>query len=503
MKKILKIVKCLLFLPFLVYSQNIGTGFGYHSIAVNSDGSVYTWGENLYGQLGNGNNTTSNIPITVNASGALAGKTITQAAFGLSHSILLASDGKVYTSGRNTWGQLGNGNFGTNSNLPVAVVTSGALAGKSILQVAAGQTHSLALSSDGKIYGWGQNNFGQIGISNASSSNVPVPVDTSGVLSGKTIIQIASGIYHSIALASDGTIYGWGRNGFGQLGDGEINALNNPPVAVDMSGALSGKTVIQIAAGGNHSLALASDGSIYTWGQNWYGQLGAGDNSASEIPVPTPVVTNGALSGKTITKIDAGYGFSIALASDGTVFTWGDNFRGQLGNGNNNNSKVPVSVDDSGVLSGKTIVQIGAGDQHAVVLSSDGYIYTWGWNFDGQLGNGSNLNSNVPVEVYQDSIGVLPVEVDFTVPVQFELKQNYPNPFNPTTTISWQSPVGSHQTLKVYDVLGNEVATLVNEYREAGRYEVTFDASNLASGMYLYRLQSGSFVETKKMILIK
>jgi hypothetical protein len=107
------------------------------------------------------------------------------------------------------------------------------------------------------------------------------------------------------------------------------------------------------------------------------------------------------------------------------------------------------------------------------------------------------------VEVYQDSIGVLPVEVDFTVPVQFELKQNYPNPFNPTTTISWQSPVGSHQTLKVYDVLGNEVATLVNEYREAGRYEVTFDASNLASGMYLYRLQSGSFVETKKMILIK
>jgi len=88
-------------------------------------------------------------------------------------------------------------------------------------------------------------------------------------------------------------------------------------------------------------------------------------------------------------------------------------------------------------------------------------------------------------------------------PDTYNLAQNYPNPFNPSTTISWQSPIGSHQTLKIYDVLGNEVATLVNEYREAGRYEVTFDATQLASGIYLYKLQAGSFIETKKMILLK
>ncbi len=88
-------------------------------------------------------------------------------------------------------------------------------------------------------------------------------------------------------------------------------------------------------------------------------------------------------------------------------------------------------------------------------------------------------------------------------PDSYNLAQNYPNPFNPSTKISWQSPVGIHQTIKVYDVLGNEVATLVDEYREAGRYEVEFDGSNLASGMYLYRLQAGSFIETRKMILIK
>ncbi|QQS38334.1 MAG: T9SS type A sorting domain-containing protein [Ignavibacteriales bacterium] len=89
------------------------------------------------------------------------------------------------------------------------------------------------------------------------------------------------------------------------------------------------------------------------------------------------------------------------------------------------------------------------------------------------------------------------------IPFKYELSQNYPNPFNPTTTISWQSPVGSHQTIKVYDVLGNEVATLVNEYKEAGSYEVEFDGSSLASGMYIYKLSSGGFTSSKKMILIK
>lgn len=89
------------------------------------------------------------------------------------------------------------------------------------------------------------------------------------------------------------------------------------------------------------------------------------------------------------------------------------------------------------------------------------------------------------------------------LPTEFALGQNYPNPFNPTTKISWQLPVGSHQTLKVYDILGNEVVTLVNEYREAGRYEVEFNASGMASGIFMYKLQAGSFIETKKMTIIK
>ncbi|NWG29748.1 MAG: T9SS type A sorting domain-containing protein [Ignavibacteriaceae bacterium] len=96
------------------------------------------------------------------------------------------------------------------------------------------------------------------------------------------------------------------------------------------------------------------------------------------------------------------------------------------------------------------------------------------------------------------------------LPAQFILEQNYPNPFNPSTVISYQLPVSGDVTLKVYDVLGNEIATLVDEYKPAGSYEFEFNASshsgevrNLPSGTYFYQLRAGSFVETKKMILMK
>jgi hypothetical protein len=85
----------------------------------------------------------------------------------------------------------------------------------------------------------------------------------------------------------------------------------------------------------------------------------------------------------------------------------------------------------------------------------------------------------------------------------FELFQNYPNPFNPSTKICWQSPIGSQQTLKIYDILGNGVATLVDQYKPAGKYEVEFDAASLPSGVYFYQLRAGEFVSTKKMILLK
>jgi len=572
-------------------AQSIGTGLSNHTIAVNSDGTVYTWGRNNSGQLGNGTNTSSNVPVAVVTSGVLNGKTIIQIASGIFHSIALTSDGKVYTWGYNYYGQLGNGN-NTDSNVPVSVVTSGVLSGKTIVYVTCGGYHSIAVASDGTVYTWGFNSDGQLGNgTTAINSNVPVAVVMSGVLSGKVITKVAAGSFSSTALASDGTVYSWGYNFYGQLGNG-TNTSSNVPVAVVTSGVLNGKTITQIAGGTSHSMALASDGTIYSWGYNPNGQLGDGSTGTGSN-VPIAVITSGVLSGKVISRIACGLSHSIALSSDGNVYTWGYNGYGQLGNGNYTSSSVPVEIITSGVLSGKTVTQIAGGYYHTIALASDGTLYTWGFNTFGQLGNTTTTNSNEPVAVNQTSMGLLPVELinffgvvsknnvilnwqtatevnnygfdieckssneewriigfvsgngnsnslkeySFTdknppsgkikyrlkqididgsfsysneveinteIPKIFSLQQNYPNPFNPSTTFEFTIPEDGLTTLKIYDFLGQEIQTLVNEELKSGQiHRVNFDGSRLASGIYFYKLESKNHSAIKKFILMK
>ena len=95
------------------------------------------------------------------------------------------------------------------------------------------------------------------------------------------------------------------------------------------------------------------------------------------------------------------------------------------------------------------------------------------------------------------------VETSTTKPVEFSLSQNYPNPFNPSTTISYSIPQDNFVSLKVYNVLGNEVATLVNGQITAGTHNVHFNASNLSSGVYYYTIRTGNFSSTKKLMLLK
>jgi alpha-tubulin suppressor-like RCC1 family protein len=447
--------------PMPLSAQSIGAG-EIHSIATDPSGKVYTWGRNFDGQLGNGNNTSSNVAVAVTG---LSGKTITAVAGGSYHSIALASDGTVYTWGRNNEGQLGNGN-NTGSNVPVAVT---GLSGKTITAIAGGYYHSIALASDGTVYTWGNNFDGQLGNGNNTASNVAVAVTG---LSGKTITAIAGGGAHSIALASDGTVYTWGYNFDGQLGNGN-NSNSNVPVAVT---GLSGKTITSIAGGGGHSIALAPDGKVYTWGYNGFGQLGNGTNTASNVPV---AVTG--LSGKTITSIAGGAFHSIALASDGTVYTWGYNFSGQLGNGNNTDSNVPVAVTG---LSGETITAIAGGVGHSIALASDGTVYTWGYNGLGQLGNGNNTDSNVPVAVDQ-SIFTWPA---VSAPTPTEASENvisiFSDTYNPISNVDlnpdWQ------QTTRVVEVPIQGNNTLV--YSGLNYQGIDFDANHQdVSGMeYLH-----------------
>ena len=256
-----------------------------------------------------------------------------------------------------------------------------------------------AVALDGRAYCWGSNSNGKIGSGNTSSALVPSAVKISGALVGKVIKQIepSSAGNHSCVIASDDKAYCWGHNGFGQLGNNNtVNSLT--PVAVDTAGVLVSKTIKQIASGGISSCVIASDDKAYCWGSNNFGQLGNGNLKNSSTP--TPVSTTGVLAGKTIKQITAGTEFTCAIASDDKAYCWGSNSSGQLGNNSTINSGVPVAVNTSGVLAGKTIKQISAGSSHTCAIASDDKAYCWGSNSSGELGNNSTINSGVPTHVY-------------------------------------------------------------------------------------------------------
>ena len=351
------------------------------------------WGNNAYGQLGNDSATDSGVPVAVRAdSGVLAGRTLTAIVAGWQHSCAVA-DGKVFCWGDNEYGQLGNDST-ADSAVAVAVNTLGVLNGKTVTAIAAGEFHTCAVA-DGKAYCWGWNPSGQLGNDSTADSHVPVAVEAdSGVLAGGTVTAITAGGYHTCAVA-DGQAYCWGLNFYGQLGnDSTTNSL--VPVAVTATtGVLAGRTVTAISAGWRHTCAVA-DGTGYCWGYNAFGQLGNDSTPDSVVPVAV-TATTGVLGGKTVIAITAGFLHTCA-AADGQAYCWGNNGNGQFGNDSTSPSKVPVPVVTSGPLNGKTVTAITAGVRHTCAVA-DGTAYCWGGNYYGQLGNDSTTDSKVPVAV--------------------------------------------------------------------------------------------------------
>ena len=319
---------------------------------------------------------------------------------GFGYVCAVALDGRVYCWGSNSNGKIGSGNT-SSALVPSAVKISGALVGKVIKQIepSSAGNHSCVIASDDKAYCWGHNGFGQLGNNNTVNSLTPVAVDTAGVLASKTIKQIASGGISSCVIASDDKAYCWGSNNFGQLGNGNLKN-SSTPTPVSTTGVLAGKTIKQITAGTSYFCVIASDDKAYCWGGGRRGALGNGSTLSLVISTPTPVSTTGVLAGKTIKQITAGTEFTCAIASDDKAYCWGSNSSGQLGNNSTINSGVPVAVNTSGVLAGKTIKQISAGSSHTCAIASDDKAYCWGSNSSGQLGNNSTINSGVPTHVY-------------------------------------------------------------------------------------------------------
>ena len=209
--------------------------------------------------------------------------------------------------------------------------------------------------------------------------------------------QFSSGYYHACVIASDNKLYCWGRNHRGQLGNNSM-VDSSRPVAVNMTGVLAGKTIKQMSVGTYNTCVIASDDKVYCWGSNAYGQVG--NNSLTDSNVPVAVNTTGVLAGKTIKQISVGHHRACAIASDDKMYCWGNNMGGALGNGSTADSHIPVSVNMSGILAGKVIRRISIGAFHTCVYATDNKIYCWGSNNYGQLGNNSTANSGVPVATY-------------------------------------------------------------------------------------------------------
>lgn len=360
-----------------------------HTCAVSEEGAMKCWGANHIGQLGDGTILERTRPVDV--AGLPSG--VAAIAAGGSHTCALTTDGDLQCWGANFYGQLGNGTSGRDPQstpVPVLGLDGGAKA------VAAGDMHTCAVTAAGGVRCWGLNDSGQLGAATSEACEfypppVPcssVPIDVDGLSSD--VIAVAAGTVHACALTSAGAVRCWGDNRSGQLGDG---TTTNRPAPVAVAGLGSG--VVAITAGGDHTCALTETSGVKCWGSNTAGQLGA---PATEECVAfgfahacstTPVDVSGGIQ-----AIDAGAAHTCALTLGSGVVCWGANYDGQLGDGTTTDR---MSLNAFALSGGAAAVT--AGTPHTCALLTGGGVKCWGANWAGQLGDGTTERRTTPVDV--------------------------------------------------------------------------------------------------------
>ncbi|MGQ0799402.1 MAG: RCC1 domain-containing protein [Pseudomarimonas sp.] len=343
-----------------------------HTCALTTGGGVKCWGANFAGQLGDGSRTRRPTPVDV--SGLSSGVAAISAGFW--HTCALTTGGGVKCWGNNIHGQLGDG---SSTERLTAVDVSGL--GNGVAAISAGALHTCALSTGGGVKCWGYNNVGQLG--DGSNTNRLAPADVSGLGSG--VAEISTGEGHTCALTTGGGVKCWGDNLDGQLGDGNSSSRRSTPV--DVSDLSSG--VAAISAGDSHTCAQTTSGGVKCWGGKCDGQLGDG----SRTQRLTAVAVSGLASG--VDAISAGGSHTCALTTGGGVKCWGENVYGQLGDGSSTTRVTPVDV--AGL--GSDVAAISAGFRHTCALTRAGGLKCWGGNFNGELGDGSRTDRLTPVDV--------------------------------------------------------------------------------------------------------
>lgn len=330
--------------------------------------NVLDWGYHYYGYLGDGSTGCSSCNWTTQPWDSPSGQTYVTQISAEVGILALHADGSVTAWGRNDEGQLGDGGIAYDVLSPVRVILP------PVAQVSAGDdAFGLALTGAGQVYSWGNNTYGSLGRSTSGSYD-PTPAEVSSTLPAN-IISIAAGGDHALALTSDGYVWAWGYNFAGQLGDHTKNATSyQTPFQVP-----SLSNVVAIAADGNDSYALTNDGKVWAWGFDYGGQ---GHDPSQVTGLPT------------VKSIAAGTRQGLAIDNNGNLWAWGSNQYGQIGNNGGTGWQSPTELT---TLS--NVVSISGTNGSSFAVESDGNAYAWGANWFGQLGNGNQTQENTPVQV--------------------------------------------------------------------------------------------------------
>ncbi|KAK1419253.1 hypothetical protein QVD17_28417 [Tagetes erecta] len=347
-----------------------------HSVALLSGNIVCSWGRGEDGQLGHGDAEDRLSPTQLSA---LDGEEIVSLTCGADHTTAFSeSQLKVFSWGWGDFGRLGHGNS-TDFFIPQPIK---ALQGIRIRQIACGDSHCLAVTMEGEVQSWGRNQNGQLGLGTSEDSLVPQKIEA---FQGINVKMVAAGAEHTVAITEDGELYGWGWGRYGNLGLGDRKDRNIP----EKASIISGEKMVLVACGWRHTISVSSSGDLYTFGWSKYGQLGHGDFKDHLIPHKLQ-----ALHGHLISQISGGWRHTMALTSEGKLYGWGWNKFGQVGVGDNKDHCFPMEVK---FPDEQKVVQISCGWRHTLAVTERHNVFSWGRGTNGQLGHKEAIDRNIPM----------------------------------------------------------------------------------------------------------
>ncbi|WP_052295815.1 fimbrillin family protein [Parasphaerochaeta coccoides] len=387
---------------------------GDHTMILKTDGTLWATGRNNYGQQGVGNTTNRSTPVQVwdSTNGSVKMTGVKAVSAGGDHTMILKKDGTLWATGQNTYGQLGDGTtYRRTTPVRVKASTTPNDFMTDVAAVSAGREHTMILKKDGTLWATGRNNYGQLGDGTSGDSNnkstpVQVKEDAGGFMTD--VAAVSARYNHTLILKNDGTLWATGRNNYGQLGDGTSGDPNNKstPVQVkddtDISGFMT--DVAAVFAGYAHTMILKNDGTLWATGYNEYGQLGVGtsgivNNKSTPVQVKASTAANDFMID--VKEVSAGLNHTMIVKKDGTLWATGYNYQGQLGDGTGITRTTPVRVkdttDDSGFMT--DVAAVSVGEYHTIILKKDGTLWGTGYNYYGQLGDNTIVNTNTPVQV--------------------------------------------------------------------------------------------------------